>query len=243
MTAAFDTLAARYDEIWTESPVGRAQRRQVWRELDPLFPAGARILDMGCGTGADAAHFLARGVAVMAFDASPAMVRAALGRGVTATVLRVEEMETLRGSYDGALSNFGALNCVSDLSGVAVDLGRLIRPGGTVALCTLGRFCAWESLYYVVRGQFRKAARRWRGSAASSLGIDVRYPGVAELAAAFAPEFELRRWKGIGLAVPPSYVRLPELAIRMLDAVDAVLAGLPLLRGWADHRLLLLVRK
>src|SRR5690349_6618752 len=61
---AFDTVAARYDELWTESPAGRAQRELVWRELDPRLHPGQRILDIGCGTGADAAHFTARGLDV-----------------------------------------------------------------------------------------------------------------------------------------------------------------------------------
>src|SRR5262249_47720119 len=78
---AFDVLAARYDELWTESPAGRAQRELVWRELDLRFHPGQRILDIGCGTGVDAAHFAARGVDVEALDASPAMVARAEARG------------------------------------------------------------------------------------------------------------------------------------------------------------------
>ena len=61
--------------------IGRAQRNLVWRDIDALFHAGERILDIGCGTGEDAAHFAARGVHVYATDASPAMVRVARERG------------------------------------------------------------------------------------------------------------------------------------------------------------------
>ena len=46
---------------------------------------------------------------------------------------------------------------------MAGSLAALVRPGGRVAICLLGRFCAWETLYYAVRLQFRKAFRRWRG--------------------------------------------------------------------------------
>ena len=31
MSAAFDRLAATYDAVWTNAPIGRAQRDQVWR--------------------------------------------------------------------------------------------------------------------------------------------------------------------------------------------------------------------
>lgn len=242
--AAFDALAARYDEVWTESPSGRAQRNLVWRELDPLFRRGDRILDVGCGTGADAAHYAARGVAVEAVDASPAMVRIAQARGTFPTrVLRAEDLAVLEGPYDGAFSNFGALNCLADLGGVAASLAALIRPGGRLAICMMGRFCAWEVLYYSARGKFTKAFRRVRGRATASVGISISYPTVAQLASAFAPGFELQRWVGIGLGVPPSYVRLPERLVRTLEACDRGLATMPLARAAADHRLLLWMRK
>jgi ubiquinone/menaquinone biosynthesis C-methylase UbiE len=167
----FDRLAARYDQLWTRTPTGSAQRGLVWRNLDGLFHPGERLLDIGCGTGADAAHFSARGIAVHATDCSPAMVDAARRRGgFTASVLRAEEIAEAGEIYDGAISNFGALNCVGDLAAVARSLARVVRPGGRVAICTIGRFCAWETLYYASRLRFRKAFRRLRGNAPSSLG-------------------------------------------------------------------------
>lgn len=242
MSAAFDVLAERYDEVWTESLAGLAQRRLVWREIDCCFLPGQRILDLGCGTGADAAHLVSRGVTVDAVDASPAMIRLARARGgFQAEVQRAEELRA-GGCYDGVLSNFGALNCVEDLTAVAANLVKLIRPGGTLAVCTLGRFCFWESLHYAMRGEFRKAVRRWRGAALASIGIRVRYPTVSELARAFAPGFELRRWIGVGLAVPPSYVRLPAAIVEFAESVDRVLARVPVLRSTADHRLLIFQR-
>jgi SAM-dependent methyltransferase len=231
--AAFDCIARRYDELWTETPAGRAQRAQVWRHIDSLFQAGDRILDIGCGTGADAAHLLARGVGIHGTDASPAMLaecEAMLGRNPqwSGTVLRAEEIASLPGIYDGALSNFGALNCVADLQPVARALAAKVRRGGFAAICTIGRFSIWETLRYSVRLQFRKAFRRIGGRAEASLGIPVYYPTVAQLRELFAPEFQLVRWVGVGLW-PPA-------------AIDRTLAGLPVLRAMADHRLLIFMR-
>ena len=126
----FDRIATRYDALWTTTAIGRAQRNLVWRAIDGLFHAGERILDIGCGTGEDAAHFAARGVHVYATDASPAMVRVARERGITATVCSAEELGRIGRSFDGAISNFGALNCVENLPAVAVSLAPLVRPGG-----------------------------------------------------------------------------------------------------------------
>lgn len=244
LSTAFDPVAARYDELWTSTPIGCAQRQMVWRGMDPLFRPGQWVLDVGCGTGADAAHFAARGVTVHAIDASPAMIQEARRRGGFSTgVLPAEEVATLAEIYDGAISNFGALNCVSDLAAVVRGLAAVVRPGGPIAICTIGRFCAWEALYYTCRLQFAKAFRRLHGSARSSLGVTVHYPTVSELAAQFAAEFELLRWNGIGLLVPPSYVAMPGPLVGLLALFDRALARLPLLRGMADHRLLIFVRK
>jgi len=238
-TAAFDPLAARYDELWTWTAIGRAQRDLVWRHIDPLFQPGNRILDIGCGTGVDAAHFTARGIEVHATDPSPAMLEIARRRVAHVSAALPAPTAT----FDGALSNFGALNCAADLPSVARELARLVRPGGRIAICILGRFCLWESLYYSACLQFARAFRRLRGSAPSSIGITVHYPTVPQIAAAFAPELVLERHTGIGLFVPPSYVPLPAPLVRVCAALDRSLARVPLLRSLADHRLLIFVRK
>jgi ubiquinone/menaquinone biosynthesis C-methylase UbiE len=239
----FDQVAACYDAVWTNTPIGRAQRDLVWREIDPLFQAGERILDIGCGTGEDAVHFAARGVTVFATDASPAMVQVARERGATATVCGAEELGRIGRTFDGAISNFGALNCVEDLPAVAGTLAALVRPGGRVAICLLGRFCAWETLHYAARLQFGTACRRWRRDRAPYLEIAVHYPTASQFHAAFQNDFKLLHWTGIGLLVPPSYVKLPATVVSVLAACDRILARLPLLRALADHRLFLLVRR
>lgn len=227
--ALFERLAPRYDELWTDSAIGRAQRNAVWRAVDPLFRPGDRVLDIGCGTGEDAAHLVSRGVSVHAIDASPAMVaRASAREGFSVEVRRAEDLDGLNGSFDGALSNFGALNCVEDLAAFAHSLAPRIRRGGRVAICVIGRFCAWEMLYP------RKALRRLPGRSG-----DVYYPTVRKLCGDFAPDFELRCWTGIGMLVPPSYVKLPAQAVRMLARLDRI----AFLRSLADHRLLIFERK
>jgi len=239
----FDRVAARYDAVWTNTAIGRAQRDLVWREMDALFQTGERILDIGCGTGEDAAHFAQRGVTVYATDASPAMVQVAQARGVAAVVCGAEELAQIGGTFDAAISNFGALKCVEDLPAVAGALAALVRPGGSAAICLLGRFCAWETLYYAARLQFDKAFRRWRGNRVPYQGTMVHYPTASEIHAAFKNDFELQRWTGIGLCVPPSYIKMPAALVAVLAACDRILARLPLLRALADHRLFLLVRK
>ena len=72
--AAFDDLAASYDDTFTESVIGRLLRAAVWRRLDAQFRAGDRVLELNCGTGADAIHLAHTGVRVLATDVSEAML-------------------------------------------------------------------------------------------------------------------------------------------------------------------------
>jgi len=243
--AAFDRVASRYDELWTNTDAGRLQRRAVWRHVDPLFQEGARVIDLGCGTGEDARHLSRVGVHVAAFDASGEMVRVARERGVKAKVLAIEDLSSIEGKYEGAISNFGALNCVADLNRLRRPMSRLIRPGGYLAVCMMGRFCLWETIHFLLRGQARKASRRWGGmSHSASLRLPVFYPTVGQIRRAFASDFLLVKTVGIGVCVPPSYV--PPLAGRLLarfDALDRTIAHRPFFRTLSDHRLLVFVRK
>jgi SAM-dependent methyltransferase len=257
IATAFDKLAAEYDTLWTNSVVGRAQRQAVWRYLDPLVRLGDEILDLGCGTGEDAVHLQKLGAKVYAIDASSEMVRIARARGVEARQLSLASLSALNGKFDLALSNFGVFNCVphgapwwgrrsspSAMPLIGTQLSRLIHPGGHLAICLMGRCCAWEIGYFLRRGQFRKAFRRWHPAGApSGLGISVTYPFIKELARAFRPHFKLTRWTGIGLSVPPSYVKgLSAKCIMRLARIDQHFSHWPLLRALSDHRLLLFMR-
>ena len=189
MTSPFEQIAPQYAELWSDTPRGRGQREQVWREIDGLFRPGERILDLGCGTGDDAVHLRSCGVDVLGIDSAPGMVELACNRGVDARTLGIEELSSLEGTFDGALSNFGALNCVADLGEVSRALAKVVRPQGALALCVMSRFC-W-------RNDWRHLPQRWRGRARWR-GMDVYYRSAGSIERAFAPYFDCRRRVSIG---------------------------------------------
>jgi SAM-dependent methyltransferase len=240
---AFDHLAAAYDDLWTNTTVGQLQRTAVWRHAGPLFAAGDSVLELGCGTGEDALWLGRLGVQVTATDGSPAMVRRAQIQGVDARLLRIEDMGHLDGAFDGVFSNFGALNCVQSIAALCEPLAGLIRPGGHFVVCVMGRFCLWETCWYLLHGQFGKAARRWSGRASSSLGVDVYYPRCGEIERALSPAFVPTKCVGIGVLVPPSYVSgIPTGMLEGLACIDRRIEGWPVVRSFADHRLLMFRR-
>ena len=244
-SGCFDLLAADYDRTWTNTGAGRLQRDAVWRHLLPLFHSGNTVLDLGCGTGEDALHLARLGLRVSAIDASPAMVRIAQSRGVSAEIGSIERIHTLDGVFDGVISNFGALNCVPQLSALRSPLARLIRPGGYLAICLMGRFCLGESLHFIRKFEFRKAARRWKGQTyAKRLDLPVYYPSANTVLRALTADFRLVSRAGIGLAVPPSGIaNLSPASLRARGRFDARAAAWPILRAMADHQLFIFRRR
>jgi ubiquinone/menaquinone biosynthesis C-methylase UbiE len=256
-TAPFDAVADGYDELFTASRVGQAQRASVWTELKKSFRSGDRVLEIGCGTGVDACFLGSCGVRVMACDSSPRMLVVATRRVretgnsefVQPHLLGAEELSQLREerTFDGAFSNFGALNCVKDLRRLASDLAQLLRPGASVLLCLMGPCCLWEVIWYLAHGNPRKAFRRFRREGvdarlADGAVVHVFYPSVRSLTRTFAPEFRLKSVKGIGLSVPPSYLEPLALgfprAFALQKWVDSLLEECPGIRSLADHILL-----
>jgi len=241
----FDALASRYDELWTHSTIGRLQRQAVWQRLDSLFRPGDTLLDLGCGTGEDALHFMNSRIRVLAIDASPEMVRIACSRGVDAITFRIEELGRLPGSFDGVLSNFGALNCIRRLDAIRRPLARLVRPGGYLAICIMGCFCLWETVWYLLRARPQQAIRRWGGcGVTSSLGVQVYYPSITQLQQAFLPDFSLVDWCGVGISIPPSFVTsLSDRVLSGLADFENLVAHRSPWRALGDHRLLVFARK
>lgn len=256
---AFDRVADSYDELFTDTAIGRAQRKQVWKELLAAFREGSRILELNCGTGEDA-RFLAReGRSVVACDASAAMIAVArrhddeAGGVSTVQYLQAtnEDLAALcfEEPFDGAFSNFSGLNCIDDFRTFARSLAKLVKPGGRVLLCLWSRVCVTEVLWYLLHAQPKKAGRRFSREATARLGeltISVHYPKVRELRSSFSPWFQLVSRHAVGLFVPPSYTERAvaghDRLLACLEWMDAVCAGWPVLRDAGDHVLLEFVR-
>lgn len=119
--------------------------------IDALNPEpGARIADVGCGTGPTTIE-LARRVAptgsVLGYDISPSMVEAARGRARTAGVEGVEfhvadaQIHPLGdGAFDAAFSRFGVMFFQEPVAAFT-NIGRSLRDGGRLA------FACWQDLF------------------------------------------------------------------------------------------------
>lgn len=244
---AFDSIADDFDRRFSGWRSVDAQRRAVRASLVEAFPVGARLIEIGGGTGEDARWLAQRGRDVLLTDASPAMVAAAASKGVRAKVASAERFGELADEladeprFDGAYSVFAPLNCVADLQPFAEGLGRLLQPGSPLMLVMFGTCCPGEILVETLRGRPRNAFRRFsRGDVPARLNgreFGVRYHRQADLERMLSPWFRLQSRRGIGIFVPPSAAepwisRHPRL-LTALDKVDRFAAGR--LSFFGDH--------
>ena len=96
-----------------------------------LLPAGARILELGCGDGRDAAFMEAAGFAVDATDGVARMVELASARlQRPARLLEFAQLDA-DGEYDAVWAYASLLHAdQAELPGILARVYRALRPGG-----------------------------------------------------------------------------------------------------------------
>lgn len=258
---AFDSVAADYDGPRGNNDLIQDMRSEMWRCLDATFAPGSRLIDLGCGTGLDALRMAQLGYQVTATDWSPQMVqrtrdraeREQLGDRVRAIAVGAHELQRLdgAGSYDGAYSNLGPLNCVPDLADVSRECARLLRPGGALVFTVIGRLCPWEIAHYLRQGRWARVKVRFaRGVVPVSMNkhtIWTRYYGPREFYRLFKREFALEHFRGLCVFAPPPYLTwVREKHARWherLWSLDRRLSGWPVIRGMGDHFLIVMRRR
>ena len=252
---AFDAVADTYDGPSGNNALAQRMRQTLLDAVTANVPPGARLLDLGCGTGIDAVYLAQRGYDVVAIDAAPSMVartreraaRAGLDGMVRSRVLDMHDLAWLAGEhFDGIYSDLGPLNCALDLPDVLHACAELLTPGGTLVASVIGRWCPWELLYYGARGRPRRALLRTsRDIVPVPLAggtVWTRYFTPREFVRALGPDFTVDGYRSLNLLLPPPYLvgiteRFPALT-DWLAALDARLGALPLLRALGDHFLL-----
>jgi len=128
----FDRVAERYDLVNRVMTFGLdvGWRRRAVEDL--RLPAGARVLDVACGTG-DLCNELARaGHQPVGLDFAMGMLSHAT---TTAPLVQGDALALpfADASIDGVTCGF-ALRNVTDLATLLAEMRRVLRPGGRVAL-------------------------------------------------------------------------------------------------------------
>ena len=264
-TRAFDRLAPEYDAL-TGGEIFGLLRARTHRAFARCFSKGSRVLEIGCGTGVDTCFLAARCRQVVACDPSEEMVTRSLRRAahqgldsrVTIMPCGLQDLQFYLDAlappelFDGIISNFGALNCVSHLAPLGALVRRHLRPGGVVVLGLMTRLCALEAAYFTLTRRARLATRR-TGSGAVAVrvaGVDVPtyYHRIRDVRDALGGDVSLVAIEGLGVVIPPPYLEprwqtLPGGVRTVVTKLDSVVASWPPFNRIGDHVLLRFVKE
>jgi SAM-dependent methyltransferase len=254
----FDILAETYDKDFSHTLIGKLQREKVWSKLLPLLNSYNRplhILELNCGTGEDALQLASLGHHVIATDASAVMIEKAKQKTMSPNSIN-ERLQFIQCSFekidgynfntkfDVVFSNFGGLNCIDAkaLQQLAASLSKYTHAESHLFFVVMGSFCAWETGYYLLRGKFKTAFRRWRKQVefrVNSKSMNIYYYTPASFKKLFRPAFNYINSFAIGLFIPPSYlepffVKHPALLKRM-NMLENKFAKPAFMRRLSDH--------
>jgi SAM-dependent methyltransferase len=240
---AFDALAGEYVEGWDVLPATLRLRARLHRRMLARWRPGMRILEVNCGTGADAVALARFGMHVVPTDASSRMAAEANARfareglDLAAQVAAYRDLpRVVTGPFDGALSNFGGLNCELDLAAALEPIASLLHSGAMFCAGVLGKFSLWEMATGLARfrpsAAFRRISLEPVTARIGASVIPVRYWSIREIREIASPWFKIMRADGISVVAPPPG---RVFSSSVLDAVDEVAGQLWPFSRLGDH--------
>jgi SAM-dependent methyltransferase len=246
-SVAFSVQAPHYDSDDRANPVIADLRKQVYDHVSRYMKPRSRILELNAGTGIDATYFISLGHTVLATDLSDGMVmelnkKAAVHNGLSVKQLPYNKIDEITdGPFDYIFSNFGGLNCISDLSEVTKHLPRLLKPDGYVTFVVMPVICGWE-LLSTFKGSPAGFRRLKTGGVPAHIDgeyFHTWYHSFKTIRKAFGDQFTLTGCEGLAAISPPPHRsdfpgKHPRL-YKFLRGTDRLVNRSFPFNRWADH--------
>jgi SAM-dependent methyltransferase len=251
----FDSEAQVYDQIFTNSKIGNAQRKIVWNMLDKFISNNriSSVFEINCGTGEDALHLLKNRVSVFPSDISANMVEETNlkltknGFPPNATILDITKLNSFstKGKYDLIFSNFGGLNCISEeeLKVFFENSSKLFLSQKNYILVFMGKYCLAEKLYFLCALRFNEINRRSsKANVKANLkydSIDTTFYTVQQIKKCLPKNLNIVSCFPLGFFIPPSYLesffKRNNFIFKMLTKLESLVTNLFFLSNFSDH--------
>lgn len=224
MGMPFDHIASTYGSLFSRSAIGQFQRKKVWKYIEGVLPElkGFEMLELNCGAGEDSVLFGEGGFNLVATDITEEMLKItekkaeqySMQHKISSHFLDLDTFnETLFDKkFDLVFSNFGGINCINpeSLQMLFARLPSILNPGGRFIGVVMPKFCAWETVFFLLRFQFRRAFRRLssRQSFSDLHGPNAKtwYYQPSQITSWSKSNFKLVSLQPIGVALPPAYL-------------------------------------
>lgn len=257
MAVPFDHIAPTYDPVFAQSTIGQMQRKQVWQYVEKVIAElqGFEMLELNHGTGEDSVLFGDRGFNLVATDIGAEMLkitekkaaRFSMQHQISSHYIDLESFnETLFDKrFDLVFSNFGGMNGVNpeSLKKLLHRMPAILNPGGRFIGVMMPKFCAWETVFFLLRLQFKKAFRRLTSKEVIPDFAD------ANMKTWFYQPSQLKKWsrekfkivtlKPVGIALPPTYlekfISLKQHWLLRLGKLEKKINSASLFSGMADN--------
>lgn len=218
---AFSKQAPLFDSLYDNDFIVQYKRERVRTHVNRFLKPQSVILELNAGTGEDAVYFAQAGHTIHATDISKAMQNElhkkikfnGVEKKITTEICSFNQLENLKnkGPYDFVFSNFGGLNCSSDLQNILPGCAALIKQNGFLTVVIMPSFCLWEFLL-LFKGNFKTAFRRFASKQGAEAHVEGKYfrcwyYNPAFIKQSIGKDFRVIGLEGLCVIVPPSYFK------------------------------------
>jgi ubiquinone/menaquinone biosynthesis C-methylase UbiE len=213
VSKAFTIQSAHFDEFYQSNPMVEYMRKRVYSHVLKYHKPG-KMLELNSGTGTDALFFHNKGFEVYATDNAVGMIEAIKNKilpnnKIYPFLCNFENIEIMQkyAPFDSIYSNFGGLNCTSNLFSVLEKCIDLLRPQGRMTLVIMPKNCPWEWLeIFTLKPKI--AFRRYKkqnNTHLESVFFTTYYYNPKTIIHRLSKKTTLTSWEGLCSICPPSY--------------------------------------